>query len=182
MPRPFGPRLFDRWLAQNRSRFRHAPTAVVRRKRWRTFGFTGVDPSIWGSIGADGQIVIGVDYRGQTWDFLAGFDIAPQRQRAGGYACQMCVPEARTIYADRAALWIEHSFEPLLEWCNARFQAGANVVLSGSDGATWARLESRAVEPPDGARSNMVAIYPLLNSQRPTPAAAAAETIRRAEP
>jgi hypothetical protein len=35
MPQSFSMRLFDRWLAENRTRFRHPPTAIVRRGRER---------------------------------------------------------------------------------------------------------------------------------------------------
>ncbi|HSA47948.1 MAG TPA: hypothetical protein P5552_15835 [Candidatus Competibacteraceae bacterium] len=50
MPQSFSVRLFDHWLEQNRARFRHPPTAIVRRKRSRAFRFAGVTLLIWGHV------------------------------------------------------------------------------------------------------------------------------------
>lgn len=163
MPQSFSMRLFDRWLAENRTRFRHPPTAIVRRKGSRAFRFVGVTPSIWGHVSDWGSIVVGVDYRGETWDLIADLDIAPERLATGDYVCRFCEADARTVYPTRAALWIEHGFEPLLEWCNARFRADLNVMLFQTEdgGCTWVELR-RSDGAPAGTRAHVAAEYPLL--------------------
>ena len=95
MPQSFSMRLFDRWLAENRTRFRHPPTAIVRRKGSRAFRFAGVAPSVWGHVCDWGSIVVGIDHRGETWDLITDLDIAPERLAAGGYVCRFCEADAR---------------------------------------------------------------------------------------
>ncbi|HHW77558.1 MAG TPA: hypothetical protein GX399_11130 [Xanthomonadaceae bacterium] len=103
MPQSFSMRLFDRWLAENRTRFRHPPTAIVRRKGSRAFRFAGVAPSVWGHVCDWGSIVVGIDHRGETWDLITDLDIAPERLAAGGYVCRFCEADARKVYPTRAA-------------------------------------------------------------------------------
>lgn len=164
MPQSFSMRLFDRWLEQNHVRFRHPPTAIVRRKRSRAFRFVGVNPSIRGHVCDWGSIVVGVDYRGATWDLVADLDIAPARLATGGYVCRLCEAGAQKVYPTRASLWIEHGFESLLDWSNTHFQADLNVMLfqTRDGGATWVELRQRADGVAVAARRGLVADYPLV--------------------
>lgn len=164
MPQSFSMRLFDRWLEQNRARFHHPPTAIVRRKQSRTFRFAGVTPSIWGHVCDWGSIVVGVDYRGENWDLIADLDIAPARLATGGYVCQLCAADAQKVYPTRASLWIEHGFESLLDWSNTHFRPDLNVMLfqTKDGGATWVKLRRRADDMAVAAERGLVADYPLL--------------------
>ena len=164
MPQSFSMRLFDRWLEQNRTRFLHPPTAIVRRKRSRAFRFAGVTPSIWGDVCDWGSIVVGVNYRGETWDLIADLDIAPARLATGGYVCRLCEADAREIYPTRASIWIEHGFESLLEWSNAHFRADLNVMLfqTKDGGGRWVELRQRADDMAVVAEHGLVADYPLV--------------------
>lgn len=164
MPQSFSMRLFDRWSEENRTRLRHPPTAIVRRKRSRAFRFAGVAPSVWGHVCDWGSIVVGVDHRGENWDLIADLDIAPARLATGGYVCRLCEADAQKVYPTRAALWVEHGFESLLEWCNARFRADLNVMLFQTEdgGSTWVELRRRSDGAPAGTRAHVAAEYPLL--------------------
>lgn len=145
MPTSFPMRLFEQWLAQNRARFRHPPTALVRRKKSRSFRFAGVAPSVWGQVCDWGSIVVGVDQHGYTWDLLADLDIAPERLTTGGYRCRLCEPATRVIYLTRESLWIGHGFEALLAWSNAQFQADRMISLwQLGEGCRWADLRPLA--------------------------------------
>ena len=161
MPASFFQRLFEHWLAQNRSRFHHSPMAIRRRKGSLSFRFTGVVPSVWGHICDWGSIVVGVNHQGECWDLLADLDIAPERLTTGGYVCGFCDVDTRTIYPTRESIWIEHGFESLLEWCNAHFQADHWVTIWGTDGATWATLRPPS-DDVETAKPAFVAHYPLL--------------------
>ncbi|MFZ4789355.1 MAG: hypothetical protein ACOYMW_00320 [Candidatus Competibacteraceae bacterium] len=161
MPTSFPQRLFNDWLAQNRSRFSHPPMAIHRRKDYLKFRFTGVDPSVWGQFTNWGSMVIGVDYWGECWDLVADLDIAPERLATGGYICQFCDVDTRTIYPSREAIWIEHGFEPLLEWCNQQFQADQWASVWGDEGATWVQL-GPLLDDAATAKPEFLTQYPLL--------------------
>jgi len=47
------------------------------------------------------------------------------------------------MFASRAALWVTHSFEPLLAWTNGHLHASQWLWLCRYEGATWAELKSR---------------------------------------
>src|SRR6202035_1260234 len=60
---------------------------------------------------------------------------------AGGYICKCCLPEYRTVFADREALWADHLFEPFLEWVNNDLAKAKTLVLHGiACEVTWARI------------------------------------------
>lgn len=163
MPTSFSQRLFNDWLAQNRSRFSHPPMAIRRRKGSLSFRFTGVASSVWGSINDWGGMVIGVDYQGECWDLVADLDIAPERLTTGGYICGLCDADSRMIYPTREAIWMEHGFEPLLEWCNQQFQADRWVTIWGIDGGSWVTLRPQ-LDDAATAKPEFLAQYPLLCS------------------
>jgi len=162
MPQSFAMRVFNTWLRENRHRFHYPPMAIVRRKRGFSFRFAGIAPSIEGGINHWGSMVISVEYQGDTWDLIADLDIAPECLGKGRYICRFCEEEARVVYPTREALWIEHGFEMVLEWCNEHFQPGLQVVLCETDdgGIRWAKFE-RLADRPTADRSYIVAEYPL---------------------
>jgi hypothetical protein len=161
MPTSFPQRLFNDWLAQNRSRFSHPPMAIRRRKDYLKFRFTGVASSVWGSINDWGGMVIGVDYRGECWDLVADLDIVPRRLTTGGYICRLCDADTRTIYPSREAIWMEHGFEPLLKWCNQQFQADQWASVWGTDGGRWVQL-GPLLDDAATAKPEFLTQYPLL--------------------
>jgi hypothetical protein len=58
-----------------------------------------------------------------------------------GYYCALCIPEYRTYYACREALWQAELFEPFLDWLNNKlFPAIWLGLYQGKGGGTWAEL------------------------------------------
>jgi hypothetical protein len=75
------------------------------------------------------------------WDILLNVDAEPKRTPGGGYVCGLCPLDARTVFADRRALWTDHLFEGLLVWVNDNLARAKWLALYGSSGhSSWARL------------------------------------------
>jgi hypothetical protein len=121
MPKTFVRKTFDRWLARNAGRFRHPPRLVVQRKRSVELQFAGVTPAIRCVIGQEGLVCVYARHQGEWWDGLADFDVSERRTFTGQYYYHLCPAPER--FPSRAALWVAHSFEPLLAWTNTHFQA-----------------------------------------------------------
>jgi hypothetical protein len=139
MPKNFVRKTFDRWLAHNSARFHHPPRVVLTRRVYFELQFSGVTPAIRCAIGHEGMVGIYARYQGEWWDALADFDVVARRTATGQYACGLCPsPE---LCASRAALWITHSFEPLLAWANEYLQASRWLLLCRVGGTTWAGLK-----------------------------------------
>ena len=68
-------------------------------------------------------------------------DGRPRGNTTGQYYCHLCT--APEMFASRAALWVTHSFEPLLAWTNEYLHASQWLWLHRYEGATWAELKSR---------------------------------------
>ena len=50
-------------------------------------------------------------------DIIFDLDLKEKRD-SNGYSCSLCFPESCVSYPDRYDLFVKHSFEPFLEWCN----------------------------------------------------------------
>jgi hypothetical protein len=138
MPKNFVRKTFDRWLAHSAARFRHPPRVVVSRKDYFVLRFTGITPAIEGVIRKEGMVEIYAMYGEDVWDILTEFDVSERRTPTGRYYCHLCpTPE---MFPSRAALWVAHSFEPLLAWTNTHFQASQWLWLCRVGGTTWAGL------------------------------------------
>ena len=45
----------------------------------------------------------------------------PEYEEGRGFYCELCLPEYRKYYQDLESLYLEHTFKPLVEWCNKNF-------------------------------------------------------------
>jgi hypothetical protein len=141
MPKNFVRKTFDRWLSHSYARFRHPPRVVLSHKDYFVLQFSGITPAIQCSIRKDGMVEIYAIYEGEGWDILTEFDVVARRMPTGQYYCGLCTsPE---MFVSRAALWVTHSFEPLLAWTNEHFHASQWLWLCRNGGTTWAELKSR---------------------------------------
>jgi hypothetical protein len=141
MPKNFVRKTFDRWLSHSYSRFHHPPRVVLSRKDYFVLQFSGITPVIQCSIRKDGMVEIYAIYQREGWDILTEFDVVARRTSTGQYYCGLCTsPE---MFASRAALWVTHSFEPLLAWTNEYLHASQWLWLCRCEGTTWAELKSR---------------------------------------
>jgi hypothetical protein len=110
----------DRWLAHSAARFRYPPRLVLQRKQHIELQLLGITPAIWCAISTEGMVGINASDQRAWWDLLAEFDVVPRRTSTGQYYCGLCT--SPDMFASRGALWVTHSFEPLLAWTNAHFQ------------------------------------------------------------
>jgi hypothetical protein len=139
MPKHFVRKTFDRWLAHNHARFRYPPPLMLQRKRYIELQFAGITPAIQCAISQEGMVGIYAIYQREWWDSLADFDLVARRTSTGHYYCDACTPPE--MFPSREALWVTHSFEPLLGWTNAHFQASQWLWLCRVGGMTWAGLQ-----------------------------------------
>jgi hypothetical protein len=154
MPKNVVRKMFDQWLAHQHARFRYPPRLVLRRKRYMERQFAGVTPAIRCVIGQDGIVCVYAGYQGEWWDGLADFEVSERRTSTGHYYSHACTAPERFPF--REALWVTHSFEPLLAWTNAHFQPSQWLWLYRVAGATWARLTPMADLHTDKTAADLV--------------------------
>jgi len=100
---------------------------------------------------------------------LTEFDVVARRTSTGQYYCGLCTPPE--MFASRAALWVTHSFEPLLAWTNEHLHASQWLWLCQYKGATWAELKSREDMHAGKAANHLVYACPVVRGkpcQRPS--------------
>lgn len=139
MPRNFACRVFETWLEMHVDRFRYPPIITQRRRDGLEMRFAGVSSLLKCFICRTGDMGIYVEYQGVVWDMLAEFDLCERRTSVGAYFCELC--REPKPYPSRKALWIGHSFEPLLEWANTKLRESQTLALYRWDGgSTYAEL------------------------------------------
>jgi hypothetical protein len=57
-----------------------------------------------------------------------------------GWMCRLDVPEKRQYWVTWEKLWIEHCFEPFVEWCNNKLASSNWLELYLRDGSSSAKL------------------------------------------
>jgi hypothetical protein len=140
MPRRNIQRAFLSWLEENRGRLALDITLGKRTDTLREFSFAGINPAISGAL-TTYEIMVFAIRDSHTWDILLDVEAEPKRVPGGGYVCDLCRPDARTVFADRATLWADHLFEGLLVWVNDNLAQAKWLALYGSpEQASWARL------------------------------------------
>jgi hypothetical protein len=165
MPKNFVRKTFDRWLARNSARFHHPPRLMLQRKAYVELQFAGITPAIRCVVSQEGAVGIYASYQGEWWDGLADFDVVPRRTATGHYYCGLCPsPE---MFPSRAALWVTHSFEPLLAWTNNHFEASQWLWLCRVGGTTWAGLRPREDRHASEIAADLVYACPVVQ-RRPS--------------
>jgi len=133
MPRKRIQRSFMQWWKQNRQRFDvqvHILTVShvgIRLKFAKDYG------CIFARLSQDDLSVI-VEVEGLFWDMLLSLDVCPVRS-LNGYSCALC-EQSDQIWPTRDALWVDHLFEPFLEWVNARLAKSCGIKLTGKPGSS----------------------------------------------
>jgi len=128
----FALKTFKRWVSQEGHRFFYRPFIHIIRKEYFILRFTGITPKISCIITKSGTVAIWAAHRKENWDILSEFDIYEQRNEYGQYFCQLCEPPK--IFTSRKELWVKHSFEPLLKWCNEHLQRSRMLLFLGREG------------------------------------------------
>jgi hypothetical protein len=133
--------VFIDWLRANRSRFLFKPSVVRCRKHIINFELQGITTALkftFVSRSCSG-ISVAAMWRGECLDMIGDFDVAEERSDKG-WMCRLDLPEKRQYWPTREELWIEHCFEPFLEWCNSELATACWLELYDGDGATAAKL------------------------------------------
>jgi hypothetical protein len=136
-------RAFFRWLHANQSRFLTPQFRVISRTdRFITFTILGLDPILTFGL-STWELGIHVEWKDAYWDSLAYFECWPNVV-SEGYICDLCEVEKPKYYISREALWIDHVFEPFLEWVNTELTSFRYLALFGEPGeSTCAELVSK---------------------------------------
>ncbi len=50
-----------------------------------------------------------------------------------GFYCELCLPEYREYYQDIETLYLDHTFKPLVEWCNKNFSSKNRLYVYQKD-------------------------------------------------
>jgi len=87
------------------------------------------------------DIVIAPMYRKYCFDMLRCIDIYPAKSDKG-YYCEECTDKPVKYYSSLKELFINHSFNELLEWYKEKIVPGNSIYLMRlrDGGATWAKL------------------------------------------
>jgi hypothetical protein len=139
-------KIFDSWLEKNRERFLFEPMIYKRRKRYLQYSFKGITPALYWFIDNQHQSMICADYKGEIWDIIAEFDVWQSKNKKG-YYCSGCEEEDRKYYKNKSELWIDHCFEPLIEWTNNEFTNNKWLCFfamrqAPEYGSTWYRFSN----------------------------------------
>jgi hypothetical protein len=148
-------RTFFSWLQDNQSRFVTPPFHLINRTDcFMTFNIEDLNPAI--SFGLSRwELGVHVHWQGVYWDSLIYFESLPKAV-AGAYKCNFCELESHKTYHSREELWIDHDFEPFLDWVNTELTQKHWLALSGTaDNSTWANL----VKEPDPTSSFNVPVW-----------------------
>lgn len=135
-------RTFLRWLHDNQSLFITPPFRIIKRTdRFLAFTIPGLNPAL--SFGlSTWELGVHVEWQNTWWDALVFFESWPEAV-SEGYICTFCESDGRITYPSREALWINHDFEPFLEWVNTELTRTRWLALYGKpDHSTWAELVS----------------------------------------
>jgi hypothetical protein len=131
-------RAFLAWLNCHQGGFKYPLQFVSREDGYLIMGMPNLNPALHVFLN-QGGMGMSLYWQGCCWDFLVCFDAAPI-PTADGYYCAFCIPEYRTYYASREALWQAELFEPFLDWLNNKLFPATWLGLNRTKGATWAEL------------------------------------------
>jgi hypothetical protein len=130
---------FVAWLNEHQGDFKHHLQFVSREDGYLLMGMPKLNPALNIYLN-QGGMGVSVHWQGFCWDLLVCFDTAPM-PTADGYYCDFCMPEYRTYYASREALWQAELFEPFLDWLNNKlFPATWLGLYRVKGGGIWAEL------------------------------------------
>lgn len=164
MPKNFIRKTFDRWLTQNRKRFKYPPKVVNACKNYFEIKFTGIAPELHFTIKNTGAVIWVYNHL-EPWEILWEFDIAERRTPNGDYCCNICfVEKHHKIYSSRKELWEKHCFEELLEWVNDNFKT-SNWIRLRDMGDGWkesALINEKDLREEINCEDVVVRLFPIM--------------------
>ena len=130
---------FITWHATNKDRFLIPVSVKMRHDRSLTILLHGVNPIIKISLD-DRDLVAATELQGRCIDLLFSFESCPTKLAGGRYCCELCTDEPQRVFESLEDLWIDHLFEPFLEWVNETLVPSPWLSLNDVGGATYAKL------------------------------------------
>lgn len=135
-------RAFVRWFQSAQPRF-VLPVDIVRVGRHAlTMDLGCFAGYIYVMLGERG-IEVGAEWKSEPFDLLWE-NFVYMKKGADGYYCEQCLPETKYAksYPSRESLWIEHVFEPFVDWVNHKLARAKFLNFYATDewGITDARL------------------------------------------
>jgi hypothetical protein len=145
------PTRFLSWLEDNRGRFTLDITLGKRTDTVHEFTFVGINPAISGAL-TTWEIEVWAILDDHRWDILLNLEAEPKRV-PGGFVCDLCRPDERQVFANRAALWTDRLFDGLLVWVNDNLARAKWLALYGSpEQANWPPPPPQASRPASSRR------------------------------
>jgi hypothetical protein len=118
----------------NRSRFRFIPYITDVKKNLFTVKFHGLGNIVFLKVQKGHEFSMWTNLVSQRinypWDWVADFDLLEQKS-SRGYSCGLCEGDYKKYYLNRKDMYIEHCYEPFLEWCNEKLVVGHYVLNMG---------------------------------------------------
>jgi len=119
--RQYGHREFLKWLRAERKSFLNPPVITKSGYNKTEFLLKGVNRAVRGFYVQKSrdysEITVWVKWDNECVDLIFDFDLKEKRT-VDGYCCSLCLPESIVNYPERKELFVKHSFETFLEWCN----------------------------------------------------------------
>jgi|GEM_PF-6459730 len=136
---------FEKYLAQNRNRFRMGIKITEQGKDSLGLIYPGFIAKIRPFLlqrGSFVEMVVYVYHKGEAWDGLISFEIEIKMSRAGEYYCGLCKDKPRICYRSAEELIEAHCFEEFRKWSNRNIRKTNCLALYGkiSGGSTAARI------------------------------------------
>jgi hypothetical protein len=140
------PSVFSQWLEMNKDQFAIAVLWEPREDHlYLSFSvLQGVmDGCAHSKENGWAEIVISVEYEGEFWDIIFNPDLEAKCEERGWF-CALCAEHGTPyqFFKTLEELWIEHLFNPFLDWINGKLAKAEALALCGSieGGMTWAAL------------------------------------------
>lgn len=114
-------------------------------------------PGLNSNIGLEmtaSEFLVYVEWQGEYWDLLVGFQVLPVLTEAG-YINAFTQQEYRVLYTSRAQLWREEMFNPLITWIKQKLKPAQWIGFYVRDGGHWAEF----IQTPDNRAFNCLQVW-----------------------
>ncbi len=134
---------FIRWYTQHASEFEVPLKFLKRTDTALDMSFEGLNDLVVISLNSNNhEIGVYLQLDGDWLNSLIFFESYPKKV-TDGYICSLCLPEAKKLYTSREAIWLDHLYEPFLNWVNEILIPAQWIIIQGSlskDGCSTVNL------------------------------------------
>ena len=151
---------FRQWLEDSSERFYNKPILFDERKGRLCFRFEDAAPELIFTLCDNGNATVDVIYQNHFRDIVAEFDVMENKTGSGKYYCHGC--KEKKLYSSRKHLFVEHVFEPLLDWVNANLNSSNWLCVFKAGGAAWASIVDEENVPAAHSQEDFVIALPII--------------------